>query len=39
MAVQILPGQDRASALGSSVGASLGQGLQFLLQDKINKMT
>jgi len=38
MAIQILPGQDRASKLGEQVGSGLGQGLQLLMQQKLQTM-
>ena len=38
MAIQLLPGQSRTAGLGQAVGTRLGQGLQLLLQDKMNKM-
>ena len=36
--VQILPGTSRSAMLGQAVGSGLGQGLQLLLQDKMNNM-
>ncbi len=38
MAVQILPGQGRASMLGESMGTGLGKGLQTLMQHKLDAM-
>jgi len=38
MAIQILPGGSRTSAMGSSIGTGLGQGLQLLLQDKMDRL-
>lgn len=38
MAIQILPGGTRSSMLGQSLGLGLGQGLQTLLQNKIDSM-
>jgi len=38
MAIQLLPGQSRTAGIGQALGTGLGQGMQFLLQDKLNKM-